>query len=73
MKTKKPEPLKPGTEAVRAYRARHDAAGGRSIYADVSAESGAALDAIMLKRGLTKKQAIEFALLRTARDLARVR
>jgi hypothetical protein len=64
---------KTANERVSAYRQRNIKQGGRTIYGNIQAEANVALEAIMEKKGYSLVGAIEYALLRTAKDVNRTR
>lgn len=69
----KSQTVKPSTLAVRAHRARAVKRGEKHVYAAVSAETHEALQAIMVRRVCTMRDALEYAVQRAGRELARVR
>jgi hypothetical protein len=61
------------TAAVQRYRARQEKQGSITLYCTVSRPAALALDAIMLRRICSKREAVEYALQRYATDLTRKR
>ena len=61
------------TAAVQRYRARQHKQGGVTVYCAVSRQAAQALDAIMLRRICSKREAVDLALQRYAADLGRKR
>ena len=71
-RNKRPE-VNPSTLAVQRYRARQEKKGAMTLYCTVSKPTAQALDAIMLRRICSKREAVEYALQRYATDLTRKR
>jgi len=61
-KTEVAPKVKPATAAVQRYRVRQAKQGGVTIYCTVSKPAAQALDAIMLRRICSKREAVELAL-----------
>jgi hypothetical protein len=72
---KKPESksASSSTSAVAEYRRKTRKEGGKIVYATVGPEAAKALDAIMVHRVCKMREALDYSLQRTAKDLLRVR
>lgn len=69
---KKPE-VNTNTAAVQRYRERQAKQGAVTLYCTVDKTAAQALQAIMLRRICTRREAVEYALQRYATDLTRKR
>lgn len=69
---KKPQ-ANPGTLAVQRYRERQAKSGAKTLYCTVGKTAAQALDAIMMRRICSQREAVEAALQRYAVDLTRKR
>ena len=70
---KKQTDINPATAAVQRYRERQEKQGARTLYCTVSKPTAQALDAIMLRRICSKREAVEYALQRYAAEVVRKR
>lgn len=66
----KKAPKLSSTPAVKAFRKRVASGGGETLYVTITAETREALDAIIMHRLCSRREAVEAAIRRYARELA---
>jgi hypothetical protein len=69
----KAQDINPSTRAVQAHRARAAKLGMKPVYASVDKDAHEALQTIMVRRVCTMREALEYAIKKTARELTRTR